>query len=131
MTPTTARSTADAHRTTLSRRGFTALVGAAAPLAAAGTAVAAPGTGKGDGKGKGKGKGKGRGRGRGRGCDRDAEQLIEKALAEMSIEQKIGQLFVPFVYGSTIDEPSEHNVTATGVETIEEIIRTYHVGGII
>ena len=131
MTPTTARSTADAHRTTLTRRGFTALVGAAAPLAAAGTAVAAPGTGKGDGKGKGKGRGRGKGKGRGRGCDRDTEQLIEEALAEMSIEQKIGQLFVPFVYGSTIDEPSEHNVTATGVETIEEIIRTYHVGGII
>src|SRR5690625_3707236 len=49
----------------------------------------------------------------------------------MSIEQKIGQLFVAVGYGSAADQPHESNTATTGVDTIAEIIATHHVGGLI
>lgn len=114
--------------TTVTRRGFTALAASSAVAAGAfGAAEAAP-----NGHGRGSGHGKGRGRGRDRGPKRpDLAALVGEKLAALSLEEKIGQLFVPFVHGATADAPSEKNVKATGVETIEEIIRTHHVGGII
>src|SRR5699024_1433807 len=56
---------------------------------------------------------------------------IDEILAGMSIEQKIGQLFVAVGYGSTADTPHASNTTSTGVDTIAEIVRTHHVGGLI
>ena len=56
---------------------------------------------------------------------------IDEILTGMSIEQKIGQLFVAVGYGSTADTPHASNTTSTGVDTIAEIVRTHHVGGLI
>src|SRR5690606_20047071 len=58
-------------------------------------------------------------------------ESIEELLAEMSIEQKIGQLFVAVGYGSTADQPHVSNTSTTGVDTIADIVRTHHVGGLI
>ncbi|ATG52941.1 glycosyl hydrolase [Brachybacterium vulturis] len=56
---------------------------------------------------------------------------IDEILADMSIEQKIGQLFVAVGYGSTADAPHPSNTATTGVDTIADIVRTHHVGGLI
>ena len=55
----------------------------------------------------------------------------DRLIAQMSIEQKIGQLFVAVGYGSAADQPHESNTATTGVDTIAEIIATHHVGGLI
>jgi beta-N-acetylhexosaminidase len=49
----------------------------------------------------------------------------------MSVEQKIGQLFVAVGYGARADQPHASNTSTTGVDTIAEIVRTHHVGGLI
>ena len=43
---------------------------------------------------------------------------IAELLAGMSIEQKIGQLFVAVGYGSRADQAHESNTSTTGVDTI-------------
>ncbi|GAA1485383.1 glycoside hydrolase family 3 protein [Brachybacterium fresconis] len=91
----------------LSRRGFAALTAGAAvgvPMAA----HAAPGRGGGKHDGR-----------------------IDELLAGMSLEQKIGQLFVAVGYGATADAPHPSNTSTTGVDTIAEIVATHHVGGLI
>ena len=91
----------------LSRRAFTAaLAGTGAAVALPAVAQAAPSAGEQDSR-------------------------IEQILAGMSIEQKIGQLFVAVGYGSRADQVHESNTTTTGVDTIAEIVRTHHVGGLI
>lgn len=108
---------------TLSRRGALAAGGAASllPFAAMSAASAAPAGKGGNGKGKGGG-GKGGGK---------STVDIDALLAEMTIEQKIGQMFVAVGYGATADESHRSNTTTTGVDTIEKIVRTHHVGGLI
>ncbi|MGO3504159.1 MAG: glycoside hydrolase family 3 protein, partial [Brachybacterium tyrofermentans] len=56
---------------------------------------------------------------------------IDELLAGMSLDQKIGQLFVAVGYGSAADVPHGSNTSTTGVDTIAEIVRTHHVGGLI
>jgi beta-N-acetylhexosaminidase len=56
---------------------------------------------------------------------------VETLLATMSREQKVGQLFVPVVYGARIDQPHRSNTTTTGADTIGEVLDRYHVGGVI
>lgn len=93
-------------RAVLSRRAFAAaLAGGAVALPAA--AHAAP-TGRGNGTAR-----------------------IDELLAGMSLDQKIGQLFVAVGYGSAADVPHDSNTSTTGVDTIADIVRTHHVGGLI
>lgn len=90
----------------LSRRAFTAaLAGTGAAVALPVAAQAAPSKGHAD--------------------------RIEEILAGMSLEQKIGQLFVAVGYGSRADQAHASNTSTTGVDTIAEIVRTHHVGGLI
>ncbi|MFI5754575.1 glycoside hydrolase family 3 protein [Streptomyces sp. NPDC051569] len=53
----------------------------------------------------------------------------------MSLEEKVGQLFVARVYGHSATAPDQAdidaNLTALGVRTAAELIAAYHVGGII
>lgn len=57
--------------------------------------------------------------------------LVEEFLAGMTLEEKVGQMFVPYMYGASIDQPDARNVGAAGVETIGEMIEEFHPGGII
>lgn len=109
---------------TLSRRGALAAGGAASllPFAAMSAASADPAAPAEKG-----GKGKGKGKGKGGKNSVDIEALIEG----MTIDQKIGQMFVAVGYGSTTTQVHRSNTTSTGVDTIEDIIRTHHVGGLI
>ncbi|WP_329558309.1 glycoside hydrolase family 3 protein [Streptomyces uncialis] len=65
--------------------------------------------------------------------NRDAR--LKKIIAKMSIEAKIGQLFVPYFYGTSATDPSaddrEDNLRELGVATAAELITKYHVGGVI
>ena len=56
---------------------------------------------------------------------------VEEVLAGMTLEEKVGQMFVPYMYGSAVDEPDARNVAAAGVATIGEMIEEFHPGGII
>jgi beta-N-acetylhexosaminidase len=52
-------------------------------------------------------------------------------LARMTVEEKVGQLFMPVLYGSRADTPHQENVARFGVRTPAEAIRRYHLGGVI
>ncbi|MFC8570203.1 glycoside hydrolase family 3 protein [Streptomyces sp. NPDC057245] len=63
------------------------------------------------------------------------DSRLKNILARMSIEAKIGQLFVPYFYGASATSPSrldqERNLEELGVRTVAELIAKYHIGGVI
>ncbi|GAA1707802.1 glycoside hydrolase family 3 protein [Isoptericola hypogeus] len=56
---------------------------------------------------------------------------VEAIIDGMTLEEKVGQMFVPYMYGSTIDEADPRNVPAAGVPSIGAMIDEFHPGGII
>jgi beta-N-acetylhexosaminidase len=64
----------------------------------------------------------------------DRERL-RKLISRMSLEEKVGQLFVMRVYGHSATDPdpadAELNRKETGVSSAAELVANYHVGGII
>ncbi len=56
---------------------------------------------------------------------------VETTLQAMTLEEKVGQLFVNYVYGPTADTADQRNVTKYGVATPAEAVRKYHLGGVI
>ncbi|GAA3371766.1 glycoside hydrolase family 3 protein [Streptomyces sannanensis] len=64
---------------------------------------------------------------------RDA--LLQQLIDRMSLEEKVGQLFVMRVYGHSATAPDQADIDANlgeiGVRTAAELIAKYHVGGII
>ena len=63
------------------------------------------------------------------------EDWVETTLAAMTLEEKVGQLFMTNVYGSTADTQVPADVAANqalyGVDNAEQLIEEYHPGGII
>lgn len=55
---------------------------------------------------------------------------VSSTLSRMSLEEKIGQLFVQHVYGTDAETPDERNVPLYGVSTPAEVVRKYHLGGV-
>lgn len=55
----------------------------------------------------------------------------ERTLRAMTLEQKVGQLFVADVWGQSADEAHPGNQEKYGVDTPAEVVRKYHVGGVI
>ncbi|MFJ4961310.1 glycoside hydrolase family 3 protein [Streptomyces sp. NPDC088729] len=101
------------HRT--SRRTFLATTAVAATAAA--TAAAVPGAAA------------------HRPADASSDRRLKRIISGMSLEEKVGQLFVMRVYGHSATEPDQADIDANlaeiGVRTAAELISTYHVGGII
>ncbi|MFJ8978665.1 glycoside hydrolase family 3 protein [Streptomyces sp. NPDC102282] len=64
-----------------------------------------------------------------------SDSRLKRLIARMSLEEKVGQLFVMRVYGHSATEPDQADVDANlaeiGVRDAAELISTYHVGGII
>ncbi|MFJ4922050.1 glycoside hydrolase family 3 protein [Streptomyces sp. NPDC088725] len=62
-------------------------------------------------------------------------ERLRRIVSRMSLEEKVGQLFVMRVYGHSATEPDQEdidlNLAEIGVRTAAELIDTYHVGGII
>ncbi|WP_432082122.1 glycoside hydrolase family 3 protein [Streptomyces sp. WAC 04229] len=63
------------------------------------------------------------------------DRRLKKIISRMSVEAKIGQLFVPYFYGTSATSPSrpdqDRNLKELGVRTVAELIAKYHVGGVI
>ncbi|MGW3804842.1 glycoside hydrolase family 3 protein [Streptomyces clavifer] len=63
------------------------------------------------------------------------DSRLKRLIARMSLEEKVGQLFVMRVYGHSATAPDQADIDANldeiGVRTAAELIARYHVGGII
>ncbi|MFD7017422.1 glycoside hydrolase family 3 N-terminal domain-containing protein [Streptomyces sp. NPDC059928] len=66
---------------------------------------------------------------------RATDTRLRAVIARMSVEEKIGQLFVMRVYGHSATAPDQADIDANlreiGVRDAAELIAKYHVGGII
>ncbi|ACZ84425.1 beta-hexosaminidase [Streptosporangium roseum] len=56
---------------------------------------------------------------------------VEAVLARMSVEDKVGQLFMPVLYGSAADTVSGENQARFGVGTPAKAVARYRPGGVI
>ncbi|WP_327359289.1 glycoside hydrolase family 3 protein [Streptomyces sp. NBC_01304] len=60
---------------------------------------------------------------------------LRELIGRMTLEEKVGQLFVMRVYGHSATAPDQvdidHNLEEIGVRSAAELIAKYHVGGII
>ena len=65
------------------------------------------------------------------GDDHGRRGPIAQALRRMSLEEKVGQLFVQNVYGSDATTPDSRNIPLYGVASPAEVVKKYHLGGII
>lgn len=55
----------------------------------------------------------------------------DTAVRLMTLEQKVGQLFVATVWGKSATEAHPTNLARYGVATPAEVVKRYHVGGVI
>ncbi|MER5950543.1 glycoside hydrolase family 3 N-terminal domain-containing protein [Streptomyces sp. NPDC001904] len=64
-----------------------------------------------------------------------SDKTLKKIISGMSLEEKVGQLFVMRVYGHSADAPDQADIDANlkeiGVRTADELIDKYKLGGII
>ncbi|MFD6364146.1 glycoside hydrolase family 3 protein [Streptomyces roseolus] len=67
--------------------------------------------------------------------DDRTEERLRRIVGRMSLEEKVGQLFVSRVYGHSATAPDQADVDANlrelGVRTAAELVRRYHLGGVI
>ncbi|GHF03361.1 beta-N-acetylhexosaminidase [Amycolatopsis deserti] len=59
------------------------------------------------------------------------EGWAEQTLRRMSLEEKVGQLFVADVWGKSADQADEGNRKKYGVDTPAEVVQRFHPGGVI
>ncbi|GAB3660725.1 glycoside hydrolase family 3 protein [Glycomyces tarimensis] len=61
--------------------------------------------------------------------------FVKRHLKDMSLEEKVGQLFVTYAYGETADTTDPDDVAANrsahGVDNADELLEQYHLGGVI
>jgi beta-glucosidase-like glycosyl hydrolase/endonuclease/exonuclease/phosphatase family metal-dependent hydrolase len=60
-----------------------------------------------------------------------AQGWVDTTLRGMSLEEKVGQMFVNYVYGPTADTADARNTAKYGMATGAEAVRRYHLGGVI
>ncbi|MEV4171837.1 beta-N-acetylhexosaminidase [Nonomuraea sp. NPDC049709] len=56
---------------------------------------------------------------------------VQRVLAKMSVEEKVGQLFMPVLYGTAADTVSGENQARYAARTPAKVIAKYHLGGVI
>jgi beta-N-acetylhexosaminidase len=59
----------------------------------------------------------------------DAQVLAR--IVGMSLEEKVGQLFVTYAYGQSADEIDPRNRSTYGVDTPAQVVQKYRLGGVI
>lgn len=62
------------------------------------------------------------------------DQQIRAIMDPMTLEEKVGQLFIVHVYGKTAEDPNYENMNfqnQRGGKNFKEVIEKYHVGGVI
>jgi beta-N-acetylhexosaminidase len=62
---------------------------------------------------------------------KDPARSVASALRLMSTKEKVGQLFVQNVYGSDATTPDARNLPLYGVASPADVVRKYHLGGVI
>ncbi|GAA2214313.1 hypothetical protein GCM10009850_097780 [Nonomuraea monospora] len=60
-----------------------------------------------------------------------AQSPVQRVLARMSVEEKVGQLFMPVLYGTAADTVSGENQARYAAQTPAKVIAKYHLGGVI
>ncbi|WET79158.1 glycoside hydrolase family 3 protein [Amycolatopsis sp. QT-25] len=60
-----------------------------------------------------------------------ADVAAQRTLRGLTLEEKVGQLFVTWVNGKSADEVNAKNKTDFGVDTPAQVIEKYHLGGVI
>ncbi|QYJ16829.1 Beta-hexosaminidase [Rubrobacter xylanophilus DSM 9941] len=62
-------------------------------------------------------------------------RVVERVLHRMSLEEKVGQMFVTYAYGDSVEDTDPEMVAANreahGVDNFRQLIERYHLGGII
>ncbi|QSB06828.1 glycoside hydrolase family 3 protein [Natronoglycomyces albus] len=80
------------------------------------------------------GKGNGQGMRDSRSFD-DGGDYVEYMVGQMSLEEKVGQLFMTYVFGDAADTANADFVAANqdahGVDNADELFERFHVGGVI
>ncbi|WP_449355254.1 glycoside hydrolase family 3 protein [Virgibacillus natechei] len=64
----------------------------------------------------------------------ETEDVILRKMSDMTLEEKIGQLFVVHVYGKTATDPNYEQINVDnnrGGKNFKEVIENYHIGGVI
>ncbi|KGN38034.1 glycoside hydrolase family 3 protein [Knoellia subterranea] len=56
---------------------------------------------------------------------------VTSTIARMTLEERVGQLFVQNVYGSDATTPDARNLPLYGVASPAEVVQKYHLGGVI
>ena len=56
---------------------------------------------------------------------------VTSTMARMTLEEKVGQLFIQNVYGKDATTPDSRNLPLYGVASPAEVVQKYHLGGII
>jgi beta-N-acetylhexosaminidase len=56
---------------------------------------------------------------------------VTSTLARMTLEEKVGQLFIQNVYGKDATTPDARNLPLYGVASPAEVVQKYHLGGVI
>ncbi|WP_223167015.1 beta-N-acetylhexosaminidase [Nonomuraea sp. SYSU D8015] len=56
---------------------------------------------------------------------------VERVLSKMSVEEKVGQLLMPVLYGTSADTVSGENQARYSAQTPAKVIAKYHLGGVI
>ncbi|WP_207782657.1 glycoside hydrolase family 3 protein [Phytoactinopolyspora limicola] len=64
-------------------------------------------------------------------ADRVPRGWIVNQIRRMTLEEKVGQLFVTYAYGPTADTVDPRNRAVHGVDTARELVDRYKLGGII
>ena len=59
------------------------------------------------------------------------EGWITSTMSRMSLEEKVGQLFIQNVYGKDATTPDSRNLPLYGVASPAEVVKKYHLGGVI
>lgn len=56
---------------------------------------------------------------------------VTSTLSRMTLEEKVGQLFIQNVYGKGATTPDSRNLPLYGVASPAEVVQKYHLGGVI
>ncbi|WP_246609357.1 beta-N-acetylhexosaminidase [Nonomuraea rhizosphaerae] len=56
---------------------------------------------------------------------------LKRVLSRMSVEEKVGQLFMPVLYGTAPGTVSGENQARYGAQTPAKVVAKYHLGGVI
>ncbi|MFF3844615.1 glycoside hydrolase family 3 protein [Streptomyces sp. NPDC002328] len=63
------------------------------------------------------------------------DRRLRALISRMTVEEKVGQLFVTRVYGHSATDPdpadADANLAELGVRTAAELVERYHVGGVV